>query len=223
MNPFRHLTIFSLVLIAALILVGCSTTGAALQPTPDQQVVEQTVEAIRTQAAETVIAELTASAPLSTETPLPSPTPIPPTEEPTLLPPTLTATSAPVFPTATFIPLPTQTSTPSAYSCTIVSQSPASGASIKVNEDFDFVVKVKNNGTKDWDMHVVDFSYASGTKFQSYVDIIDFPEHVKSGGEITLIIDMHTPDTAGSYTASWTISEGSSKYCTATINIKVTE
>jgi hypothetical protein len=220
----RNLIITAVILTAALALGGCSPTSALQPPTPDQQVVESTVQAIKTQAAETVIAELTLNAPLPTETLLPSPTPPPPTEEPSPPPPLPTATSAPVvFPTATFIPLPTQTATPSALACAIVSQSPASGAVFKVREDFDLVVKVKNTGTKDWDKHVVDYFYVSGTKLQSYVDIIDMPDSVVSGSEITLIIDMTAPDKEGTYTASWAIGEGSTKYCTVNVSIKVNE
>jgi hypothetical protein len=224
MQHSRHLIFFSLLLIAAMAAAGCSPTAVAVQPTPDQQVIEETVQAVKTQAAETVIAEITANAPKPTETLLPSPTSIPPTEEPTPMPVLPTATAAPVLPTATFIPLPTQTSTPSAYSCTVVSQSPGNDSSIKIREDFDMVVKIKNTGTQDWDKHVVDFYYASGTKFQSYVDIIDLPEHVQSGKELTLIIDMTAPDKAGTYTASWVVGVGSStKFCTVNLNIKVTE
>jgi hypothetical protein len=224
MQHSRHLIFFSLLLIAALTAAGCSPTAVAVQPTPEPQAIEGTVQAVKTQAAETVIAELTANAPIPTETLLPSPTPIPPTEEPTPMPVLPSATSAPVFPTATFIPLPTQTSTPSAYSCTVVSQSPGNDSTFKIREDFDLVVKIKNTGTQDWDKHVVDFYYASGTKFQSYVDIIDLPEHVQSGNELILVIDMTAPDKAGTYTASWVVGAGSStKFCTVSINIKVTE
>jgi hypothetical protein len=223
MHHSRRLIIFSLLLVAVLAIAGCSPTGSLMEPTPDSQVIEQTVQAVKTQAAETVIAELTASAPEPTETAMPSPTPPPPTEEPTPLPPLPTATLAPVIPTATFIPLPTMTSTPSAYSCTVISQSPANDATLKVKEDFDLVVKVKNNGTKDWDKHIVDFYHASGTKFQSYVDIIDLPEHVQADKDITLVIDMTAPDKAGTYTASWVVGEGATKYCTVNMSIKVTE
>jgi len=219
----RYSTVIILFLFTILSLTGCSAITEPLPPTPDPLVVEETVEAVKTHAAETVIAELTQNAPLPTETVEPSPT-MPPTEEPTPIPPTSTATSAPiVLPTATFIPLPTQTPTPSALACSIVSQSPASGANLKVKTDFDLVVKVKNTGTKDWDKHVVDFFYVSGTKFQSYVDIIDFPDHVPAGKEITLIIDMTAPDKAGTYTAVWAVGEGSTRYCLVNINVSVTE
>jgi hypothetical protein len=212
------------VLTAIVAIVGCSPTAAPAQPTPDQQIVEQTVEAVKTQAAETVVAELTLMVPLPTETPLPSPTPLPPTEEPTPLPPPPTATLAPVIlPTATFIPLPTSTATPSAFACTVVSQSPASGAAFKVNEDFDLAVTIKNTGTQDWHMQIVDFFYVSGTKLQTFVDIIDMPDHVPSGKEVKLLIDMTAPDKAGTYTAVWAVGEGSTKYCSVNINIKVNE
>jgi hypothetical protein len=224
MHHPRYLILFAVLVVVILTITGCTPASESLPPTPDQQAVEQTVQVVKTQAAETVIAELTVNAPLPTETVPPSPTSPPPTDDPTPLPPLPTATTAPVIlPTATFVPLPTQTATPSALACSVISQSPASGATIKVKDDFDLVVKVKNTGTKDWDQHVVDFFYLSGTKLQKFVDIIDMPEPVLSGKEITLIIDMMAPDKEGTYTASWAVGEGATRYCTVNINLKVTE
>jgi hypothetical protein len=219
----RYLIAKLLLFVAILVIAGCAP-AAPFEPTPDPLTVEQTVAAIKTHAAETVIAELTASAPLPTETAIPSPTSPPPTEEPTPLPPTATATRAPiVFPTATFIPLPTHTPTPSALACAVVSLSPASGATYKVRDPFDLNVVVRNTGTDNWDEHQVDFFYVSGTKMQTFVDRIDMPAHVPSGGEIRLIIDMTAPATAGNYTTSWAVGQGGTRFCTVTINIKVTE
>jgi hypothetical protein len=226
-NQMQHnrSIIMTALLLVAVIAAGCSPAAQPQIPTPDTAAIEQTVVAVKTEAAESVIMELTANAPLATPTSMPSPTEtaLPPTEEPTPLPPLPTATFVPVLPTATFIPLPTFTPTPAAYSCTIVSQSPASGASLKVREDFDLAVKLKNTGTKDWELQIADFFYVSGTKFQTRFDVIDLPEAVLPGKEITLIIDMLTPDTAGTYTAVWAVGEGSTRYCTINMSIKVTE
>ena len=68
--------VFSLVIAAALVLSAC---GPSATPAPTQD-----VAMIQTQAAQTVVADMTQNAPVPTDAP---PTALPPTAEPTMAPP----------------------------------------------------------------------------------------------------------------------------------------
>ncbi len=210
----------SLIIVASLLLSACSAFSPAA-PTPDPQIQQATVEAavaLTLQAASADMTSTAAAIPTSTFTPEP-------TLEPTAtFTPEATATLAPA-PTNTWVPYtpaPTATATPGAYSCKLVSVSPADGARIKTNWDFDGVWIVKNIGTKKWEKGSLDLKYVSGTKFQTKGDIFDVSTEVAPGAELTLIVDMKTPATAGKYTASWMLTmDGTNALCTLPLNIEV--
>jgi hypothetical protein len=127
---------------------------------------------------------------------------------------TVTKTYAPVAPTKT------KTPTPAAYGCSLISTSPTSGTKIKLNIDFDGAWKVKNTGSKAWEVGYFDLKYISGTKMQTGGDIFDVSTAVAPGGELTLVVDMKAPGTAGKYTASWALVFQGSTLCTLPVNIE---
>jgi len=209
-------------IVLALLLSACGS----LAPTPDPLVQQATVDASVAQTLQAVSAEMTSTAlaiPTSTFTPEP-------TLEPTAtFTPEATATLAPT-PTNTWIPftavpntpVPTLTPTPGAYSCKLVAISPADGTKIKTNWDFDGAWTVKNVGTKRWEVGSLDFKYVSGTKFQTKGDIFDVSKEVAPGAEITLIVDMKTPSTAGKYDAAWILTmDGTTAFCSLPLSIEV--
>ena len=210
----------SLILIFSLLLSGCSLLGLNATPTPDPLAQEATVNAAVAQAMQSTSAALTSTAaalPTSTSTATPT---LEPTATFTSMPtatviiPTATKTFVPIVPTKTLTP------TPAAYSCRLNSTSPASGTKININTDFDATWKVTNIGTKVWEVGYLDLKYVSGTKMQTKGDIFDIATAVPVGGDLTLVVDMHTPSTAGKYTASWVLTMDGAVMCTLPVNIE---
>ncbi len=212
----------SLIITLALLLSACGSFA----PTPDPVSQQATVDASVAQTLQAVSANITSTAmalPTSTFT-------VAPTLEPTAtFTPEATATLAP-SPTNTWIPftavpntpVPSLTPTPGAYTCKVTGISPTDGTKIKTNWDFDGAWTVKNVGTKRWEVGSLDFKYVSGTKFQTKGDIFDVSKEVAPGAEITLVVDMKTPSTAGKYTAAWILTmNGTDAFCSLPLNIEV--
>ena len=209
----------SLIIVAAMLLSACSLFAPAAA-TPDPAAQQATVDAVVAQTLQAFSANLTSTAaavPTSTYTP-----------EATLAPtatftPEATATLAPT-PTKTRVPytaVPTATATPAAYTCKLVSHTPADGTKLKLNEDFDGVWVVKNVGTKNWEVGSLDLKYVSGTKFQTGADVFDVNVVIASGAEYTLIVDMKVPAAVGKYTASWMLTmDGTTAFCSLPISIE---
>jgi hypothetical protein len=222
----KHLVVRVMVVLAALItLVGCATpVKSPVEPTADMK---PTFNAIATESAQTVVADLTKNAPTGTpvvlteapantiaptdtavpaDTAVPTFTPVPPTDTPTLVVWTVTPRA-----TATY-----------GYYCTINLSQPAYGASFDKNAPFDGKWTVTNTADKTWSKGDVDFKYISGTKFQEHVDIVDLTSDVAKGSSYTVIIDMLAPGTAGRYSATWAFVQGGAILCPVyvTINVK---
>ena len=66
----------------------------------------------------------------------------------------------------------------------------------------------------------MDLSYVSGQKMQTKGDIFDITTAVAPGGELTLIVDMKTPSTAGKYSATWKLSMEGITLCTLPVSIE---
>jgi len=213
----KHFVVLTILLTFSLLLSACSQLSAA---TPDPAAVQSTVDAAVAQTLQVVLANITSTAaamPTSTECVVPTPLPTyTATAKPaaTVVIPTVANTVVPVPPTAT------ATSAPAAYTCKLVTTLPAAGTKIKVNTDFDASWKVQNIGTHVWEVGYLDLRYISGTKMQTGVDIFDVTTAVPLNGELTLIVDMRTPTTAGKYTASWALAIGGTAICTLPVDIE---
>ncbi len=210
------------VLLVAALLAGCGGATATLEPTIDTR---PTLQMVQTEAAQTVIADLTQKAPTATpvvitDTPAPTDTP-----EPTNTPEnTATFTEIPPTPTNTRVPAtstPVPTATLANLNCSILEQGVGFGDDFPPNADFDGRWKIKNTGTDTWSTSAVDVKYLSGTKFQTKVDIFDLPASVAPGGDITIIIDMRAPETLGRYTSSWGLVQGSTTICVMSVTLDV--
>lgn len=216
----KHLSILGSVMVAAAMLLSACSLFAPVVPTPDPADQKATVDAAVAQALHALSVNLTSTAaalPTSTFTPEP-------TREPTsTFTPAATATLA-ATPTRTRVPytaVPTATATPAAYTCKLVSHSPTDGTKLKLNEDFDGVWVVKNVGTKSWEIGSLDLKYVSGTKFQTKGDIFDVSTVVAPGAELTLVVDMKAPSTAGKYTALWMLTmDGTTAFCSLPLSIE---
>jgi len=218
----KYFITLTMVLIFSLLLTSCNLPGSAAVPTIDPLAQQATIEAaiIQTMQAVSVVQTSTAAAlPVSTNTVAPTQEPLPtatlaPTWTPVPVIPTVANTAVPVVPTKT------KTATPAAYACSLISTSPTSGTKINLNAGFDASWKVKNTGFKAWEVGYLDLKYVSGTKMQTGADIYDVSTAVAPGGELTLIVDMKAPATAGKYTASWALVFEGITLCTLPVNIE---
>ncbi len=208
-----------IILTLGMLLSGCNAFAPGAAPTPNPASQQATIDAAITQAMQTVSADLTSTAavlpPASTSTTAP-------TQEPTAtFTPAATATL--FVPTSTRVPVtpkPTATATPAAYSCELKSTSPAAGTKLTINVDFDASWVVKNNGTKSWELGLLDLQYVDGTKMQSKGDIFDVSTVVAPDKETTLIVDMDAPATAGKYTATWALTMDGKTLCKLPVSIE---
>lgn len=112
----------------------------------------------------------------------------------------------------------TATPVPATGKCRIVSVSPAA---VTTRLDFDAVWTVKNTSGETWDSGSVDYKYVSGTKMQKRSDIYDMSTSVKSGETVKIIVDMLGPSSAGWYSTTWALVQGSKTLCTLPITLRV--
>ncbi len=210
--------VVSMVFVFGLLLSGCGLLGPAATPTTNPADMQATVDAIVRDTMQANSAMLTSTAAvMPTNTTAPTETTAPTnTPEPTATIFIPTATNTYIPPT----PKPTLTFTPAPFACKLTSTSPAAGTKIKINTDFDAVWKVTNIGTKVWEVGYTDLKYISGTKMQTVADIFDLNTAVAAGGELTLIVDMKTPGTAGKYTAQWALTMDGTVLCTLPVDIE---
>jgi hypothetical protein len=215
-----HFRLLAAGLMIAALLAGCAAP-TAVPATPTQAPTTDprpTFDAIASQAAQTVIAELTLNAP-PTNTPLPpTDTPVPATNTPAV-----TDTPAPTStPTRVFIPWThTPSATPIVYGCTVTSVSPKSTDTIKVDQDFDAVWGIKNAGSQTWQAGNTDLFFASGERLHTGGDLRDVTSNVAPNGTYTVTIDMKAPSNDGTHTTKWAIrlEDGSTCDLNLTINV----
>jgi hypothetical protein len=215
-------TCFILLLVSFLVLAACSPQVAPVVPTAttppqDNQMTSATADALRTQVASTVVADITSTAlansPTPTETTIPTNTDTP---VPVAVLPSPTASSTP-----TRVVLPTWTPTVGPFSCIVTAQSLAFGAHMPAGAEFDGRWTVKNNGTENWAAGTVDYSYVSGAKMQKKGDAFDLGSEVKPDGKVEIIVDMVAPKDPGAYHAVWAINYNGTTLCTLPLDIRV--
>ena len=231
--------LYATLLICVLVAGISAACGGKKENSPDYMTVltlsaTEDISPYFTQAAETVFAKITETAKaMPTETPTSTVTP---TSTPSTTP-TTTATMKPAavyvwVPSATFATstpstltpvTPTTVVTASSYSCSIISQSVASGTEYKVGTEFDASWTVKNTGSSAWEASEIDYRYVSGTAMHKFNAIYDFTSSVASGSSITITVDMIAPASAASYETYWGISRSSVNLCALPLKIKVIE
>lgn len=220
----RMFKVCSLVLLAAL-LAGCAGATPTIQATVDTG---PTLQAVQTQAAQTVVADLTLNAPSATPV---IPTATQPAATETSVPTATATTALVVIPTATttvFVPTvpaftstPANTATPTSIACQITEQSPAFGDDHPKNADFDGRWVIKNTGTQTWAASATDIRFITGTKFHTGADAFDLSADVAPNGTYTFIVDMVSPNTSGRHSATWAVVQGGTTLCTMNVTIDV--
>ncbi len=171
--------------IATLILAACAP-ATPIEPTPD-------VLAIRTSAANTVVAEFTLTAAAFT------PTSLPPTETPTPEPsPTATATEI-----LTTDPTQAALGTPASLCDNYIYVEDITildGTSMTPGQDFVKTWKIKNTGDCTWgDGYVPIYSY--GEKMNGVP--VPLGVVVPPGGEVDVSVNFKAPTTIGEYSSYW--------------------
>jgi hypothetical protein len=195
-----------MVLALSLILAACSTPGT---PAPTGDPVEQAMQTLQAQATQeyyqTVVAQLTATAPVIVNTPTPNPTAINqiPTDVPTVTVTQIPATPTQPAPTAipatpTRIP-PTATPIP-CYQVTFVQDiTIPDGTKIVAGNSFTKTWRIRNSGSCTWDTRF-DIAFVDGTQMSS-TKVWDLAKEVKPGETVDISIDLTAPTTVGSYQA----------------------
>jgi len=220
MNLKSNLAGIVILLAAALVLAACGASPAPAAPTSD-------ANAVYTQAAATVAANLTQAA---DKNPTETPTFAPPTETPTAVnaqsSPTLeqpgpgnaTATNTPAAgaaqATATKLPgitlVPTATKVAGAPApatgdkATWVSQGPNDGSSIPISATFNALYTLKNTGTTTWTTKY-SLRYYAGDKMSSPNDT-NLTKEVKPGETVSIPFLLIAPDSGGKTHTIWTLS-----------------
>jgi hypothetical protein len=179
-------------LLAIVLLISACAPATPIEPTPD-------VNAIRTSAANTVVAEFTLTAAAFT------PTSAPPTETPTPELPTET-------PTITFATDPTQAAlgTPAAlcdnysFDLTTLDVTVPDGTPMTPGQEFVKTWKIRNTGICTWDTgYKAIFSYSSPPNQQMGAQPVPLAALVAPGEEIEVSVQFKAPATPGEYTGYW--------------------
>ncbi|MBI5824728.1 MAG: hypothetical protein HZB18_11925 [Chloroflexi bacterium] len=178
----------SIFLLSTAILLGACAPATPIEPTPD-------VLAIRTSAANTVVAEFTLTAAAFT------PTSLPPTQ--TFTPEIPTAT-----PTTAFATDPTQIAlgTPGllcddlSFDLATVDVTILDGTSMTPAQEFVKTWKIKNTGSCAWgDGYTLTFSYGQKMDGQP----VPLGVVVQVGEEVEISVNFKAPTAIGEYTSAW--------------------
>jgi len=203
MNKRTFLAKSAGLLLVLAFMAGCTAPMAATtaaQPTAD-------LDAVRTEAAGTVVAKITYAAALN-----PSSTPAPTnTTVPTVVPPTATQVAAVMVNTSAPSVTPTKnvvsggsvwvpTKTPYTDAATLISQSPKDGKSFSQGADFDIIWTLKNTGFRDWNssFYLRYLKGVEGSDSKSYLLPV-----LKQTEEGSVRVDMVAPSEPGSYSTTW--------------------
>jgi hypothetical protein len=181
---------FPLIALTSLLLLGACAPATPAQPTPD-------VNAIRTSAAYTVVAEITLTAAVFTATSLPTDTPVPevPTETPTLEPftsdPTLAALGTPAALCDDY-----------SWDNATVDVTIPDGTPMTLNQDFVKTWKIRNTGTCSWG-EGYGLIYSHGERMSGKP--VPLAVVVQSGQEVEVSVNLKAPGKIGEFLSAWTM------------------
>ena len=179
---------YGITLTLIIVLVGCNL--------PSAQVTPSSPDAIYTQAAETVAAELTRVA-LSA-----SPTPNIPTNTPV---PTNTSTLAP---TDTPVPTPTNTPVPCNLARFITDVTIPDNTTIAASQAFTKVWRLLNIGTCTWtSAYTVSLLDGDGMGVSAGYSQSLTNVPIPPGGTVDISVNLIAPASTGTYTGKWSIRE----------------
>jgi hypothetical protein len=175
-------------LVAAVLLAACAP-ATPIEPTPD-------VLAIRTSAANTVVAEFTLTAAM-----LPTNTALPPTETPTPEAPTATATTAfTTDPTLIALGTPGALCDDFSFDLATVDVTILDGTAMTPGQEFVKTWKIKNTGNCAWgDGYSLTYSYGEKMDGQP----VPIGTVVQVDQEVEVSVNFKAPTAIGEYTSAW--------------------
>jgi hypothetical protein len=174
--------------LAIMSLAAACAPATPIEPTPD-------VNAIRTSAAYTVVAEITLTAAAFTATVQPA------TETPTLEPATATATDGfTTDPTQAALGTPAALCDDYSFDSATVDVTIPDGTPMTANQEFVKTWKIKNTGNCTWgDGYGLVYSY--GERMSG--DPVALSAVVLPGQEVEISVNFKAPGKIGEYTSAW--------------------
>jgi hypothetical protein len=115
---------------------------------------------------------------------------------------------------------PRPTKAPAVWSCNLVSQSPAFGASYAPGTPFTTTWTVTNTGDRDWTSNSIDVVVVSGAVLAADA-IYDTTCDTPVGNNCDVSVPMTAPSTSAAYTSNWTLRVGKTTFCPLTVTIIV--
>ncbi|MBC7878490.1 MAG: hypothetical protein H7Y59_15070 [Anaerolineales bacterium] len=234
----KHASRVRLWLITGLVILGCVFPSVAA-PATIQTPISQSSDQLGTSIVQTAEAAQTKTAlvlPTSTLTPTITFTPtITPTSTPTFIF-SLLSTATPIPTETAIVPISAGGSgngnenkddedsvfTDKEWTCLVTAKYPGKGAVIKQEQTITAYWTLLNTGTKTWTNNGVDFIYRGGFRMDGR-RIQDLPFTLAPGNEITLKIQLTTPNRSGTYSTIWTLKVGRRSFCPMKITFDVAE
>lgn len=182
-----------------LLLLSLILSACGVQPTPVVPTIDTNL--LFTQAAMTVVADLTMNAPTLTPTTAATNTPIP----------TFTPLGGvlPTLPMLATLP-PLATSTTQGYSgadkAAYVTQSPTDYATVKTGQTFNIIWRLQNVGTTTWNQNYVYRFYSASNKLPTNANGYNLPSSVAPNAMADLTVVAVAPTTPGTYDTRWVIT-----------------
>ena len=107
--------------------------------------------------------------------------------------------------------------------CVLISQTPTDGTVFTAGTGFTTVWTVQNTGSQVWDSANTSLAYvtSTGESRLSSVDSYALMQDVAFGGTYPATVEMTSPGTAGQYSETWQITDGSSDFCQFWVIIEV--
>jgi len=179
-----------LILFSAVLLLNACAPASPAEPTPD-------VNAIRTSAAHTVVAEFTLTAAVFT------PTPLPPTETPTPDLPTETATQAlATDPTLIALGTPAELCDNSTNDPATVDVTIPDDTVMVPGQEFVKTWRIKNTGPCPWG-EGYGIMFSSGERMSGQP--VPLTTVVQTGEEVEVSVNFKAPTKLGVYSSTWSM------------------
>ncbi|MCX6057214.1 MAG: NBR1-Ig-like domain-containing protein [Chloroflexi bacterium] len=185
---------FTVVVITTMLIFTACAPATPVQPTPD-------LFAIRTSAANTVVAEFTLTAAAFT------PTFLPPTETQTPIPEQPTATETEAFtndPTLAALGTPAALCDDYDWNLATLDVTILDGTPMTPSQEFVKTWKIRNTGICTWgEGYQLIFSYSNPPNLKMNGQPVPLPSLIAPGEEIDVSVNLKAPTTPGEYTAYW--------------------
>lgn len=182
-------TKLSAVLLTSILILAACAPAMPIEPTPD-------VMAIRTSAANTVVAEFTLTAAAFTPTSQPTETPQTPTETPTL--------ALATDPTQAALGTPVALCDDYSFDLATLDVTVPDGTPLNAGQEFVKTWKIKNTGICTWDTgYKAIFSYSSPPNQRMNAKPLPLTLLVEPGQEVEVSVQFTAPSTPGKYTGYW--------------------